>query len=389
MTPEEMSQVRIRDLPVGACLRFEDCTENRDSEFAKLLRGVFIGPFLEGRPAIRIEVAGRRKTWQGREDLGDFLKAVEKAAESELGTISSHRETKFADDGEEVLLQLEFIVDEETTVEKAAELAQELLRKLEESRSPIRLAKGARKEGATARAGGAGVTEPVPETLITLPRILRSLLRRLAAKAWVHVKATAQGLVAGVPYIFGWGEPSPWDERGEPQPILFRPSFWALLFFWIFFGSLAALSAYAFMRALGSENETALLVLGLWPPIAISIPTWQSCRRLTIRLDARFVYSTLLYSIVFLPTGVRKESPQRGWVLEYDPGAKDPDGRPSVVFQPKGWLGGAAVAARKELFGDRVTLENGLWNLEEGSYMADVLGELQKAVQSGSPVDLW
>ena len=40
--------------------------------------------------------------------------------------------------------------------------------------------------------------------------------------------------------------------------------------------------------------------------------------RLTINLDGRFVYETLLYSIAFLPTHVWRKRKGREWVLTFN-----------------------------------------------------------------------
>ena len=193
-----------------------------------------------------------------------------------------------------------------------------------------------------------------------------------------------------VSLLIGWRE----VERGwdllQPRPIVFRPSMAALVVFWLFFGFIEYVSVLAFLSAWSEGNDVSRLTYGVFSVGWLAMPLWESSKRLAIRLDARFVYDTFLYSITFLPTHVREKRKGEEWVLVFNPKAVDAQGGPGVEFRPKWkWIGKAAIAVRKEFVENEIEFSSGIWNLEKESFMLAVFEKLRRAVKAGKQVKLW
>ena len=213
--------------------------------------------------------------------------------------------------------------------------------------------------------------------------------KALSGLEWV-VRKSFEGMVWLVSLLIGWRE----VERGwdllQPRPIVFRPSMAALVVFWLFFGYIEYVSVLAFLSAWSEGNDVSRLTYGVFSVGWLAMPLWESSKRLAIRLDARFVYDTFLYSITFLPTHVRVKRKGEEWVLVFNPKAVDLQGGPSVEFRPKWkWIGKAAIAVRKEFVENEIEFSSGVWNLEKQSFMLAVFEKLRRAVKEGKQVKLW
>ena len=163
-----------------------------------------------------------------------------------------------------------------------------------------------------------------------------------------------------------------------------------LVLYWLFFGFIAWMSVMSFLSVWPEGDEFGRLFYGLSSVVWFAIPMWHSSLRLRIRLDGRFVYKTLLYSITFLPTDVRESQKGREWGLGFDQKGVDPQGNPSVEFRTKRWwLGRAMLAMRQHFLGNEIKFDWGTWNLDKEGYMCEVFHALREAVREGKMVELW